>query len=279
MSLENLPLNNTIIPRTLIFCCNAHASKNISKRFNNNECKKVFCKRTWDLLRKCDKYGTFKEILSSFRFLCYNKNFCKEMLQAGIVEVQPLNLVTNFSQEIYRLHCMESVICNSIAKCPKLEPVNMNTQNLPSLEPMRHVIYPFGSSSSVQFVIDELNKKISLLPWNLTCDITGSGKNMATSLNLDAETFQYLWKNYFQYVGFYSTMIHSYNRDQFTNNISENGNMQRRVCLLHDSCHSFSNFVCTANCRFETDFFADLVLNVAILFVFSLCLVLPRPNV
>ena len=43
---------------------------------------------------------------------------------------------------------------------------------------------------------------------------------------------------------FYRKMIHNYNRDQFTNNISENGNMQRRVCL----------YFCITNHTFLVDF-------------------------
>lgn len=228
--LENIPINNQVVPRTLIYCCSGHASKNICQRFKNNQIKKVFCKNTWDLLRDCNNYETYKEILSCFQFLCYNKHFTDDMLKYGIVKVSPINLVRNFETEIYRIHCIQSNIARNISNIPKLENVSNHTNLVPP--PLEHVcqtIHPFGLRSEVHFVLDIINNKLTFLPWKVTSSILLSNQNITTDMDLSPQTFHYLWQTYFQYVGFYSKMIHNYNRNQFTNNISENGNMQRRV--------------------------------------------------
>ena len=144
MKLENMTLQNTKIPRTLIFCCNARACKNICMKYKSNEKKKAFCKKTWELCGTCDNYQTFKDILSTLRFLCYNDSFNIDMLNFSVIQTEPLRLAQNFENEIRRIHQIQSNIIQTINSLPKLE--NCLQNKPPPLKELTNIsIAPFQS--------------------------------------------------------------------------------------------------------------------------------------
>ena len=89
-------------PRTLVYVCNAHACKNITKRFKHDFFLKKFCKRTWDIVRQCICRKQLFQLISLFRFLCFNKSFCVASLKSGsqVELIKPIQMLSCSMEDI-----------------------------------------------------------------------------------------------------------------------------------------------------------------------------------